>query len=65
MAFLIFGEDDGFLKFVEGVRTKVPYEFAPFVSKDRKGVDDAGRLLTEFVDPHNLLDRDVGRPRRP
>ena len=37
MAFLIFGEDDGFLKFVEGVRTKVPYEFAPFVSKRPEG----------------------------
>ncbi len=65
---LFFGEDDGFSKFMEGiqqVRLKVPNEFAPYVSKDLMGVDDAGKLLTEFVDPHNFLDRDIGRPRRP
>jgi len=50
---------------IQQVRTDVPTEFAPYVSKDLEGVDDAGKLLTEFVDPHHLLDRDAGGPQRP
>ncbi|KAF8492187.1 hypothetical protein F5888DRAFT_1619276, partial [Russula emetica] len=42
-----------------------PKEFHPYVSKDGDGIENAGKLLARFVDPRNLLDRDVERPRRP
>ncbi len=65
------GEDDRLSKFMEGIQQTTgndlnePEEYHPYVSKDGKGVEDAGKLLTEFVDPRNLLNRDKGRPRRP
>jgi hypothetical protein len=70
-----FGEVDGFPKFMEGSKqingpkdTKGPLqpkEFYPFVSKDGHGIEDAGNLLAQFVDPDNFLDRDKKLPRRP
>ena len=47
-------------------QTNSPEEFPPYVSKDGDGIENAGKLLAQFVDPHNLLDRHhVGQPRRP
>jgi hypothetical protein len=34
------------------------------ISKDQEGLDGAGKKLSEFVDPHCMLDRKEG-PRRP
>ena len=63
-----FGVDDSFPKFMEGSRQiydpKEPKEYHPYVSKDGFGIDKAGESLAGFVDPHNLLDRDEGLPRR-
>ncbi len=65
-----FSEDDSFSNFMEGIQQTTgsdlnkPEEYYPFFSKDGpgKGVEDAGKPLTEFVDPPNLLNRDKGRP---
>lgn len=37
----------------------------PHVSKDESGIENAGKLLAQFVDPDKLLDRDVEQSRRP
>jgi hypothetical protein len=42
-----------------------PKEYYPYISKDGDGIENAGKQLARFVDPHNLLDRDEGWPRRP
>jgi hypothetical protein len=42
-----------------------PKEFQPYVLEDNDGIENAGRELSQFVDPHKLLDRNAGRPRRP
>ena len=67
-----FGEDDSFPKFMEGSQQienteepKQPKGSYPYVSEDRNGVEKAGKLLAQFVDPDNLLDRDEELPRRP
>ena len=71
-AFLHFGEDDSFPKFLKDIRhtndpsyTKEPEELHPYVSKDGDGIENAGDLLAQFVDPGKLLDHDGERPRRP
>ncbi|KAH9977426.1 hypothetical protein BJV74DRAFT_156499 [Russula compacta] len=58
-------------KFMEGIQQakepgffKEPKELYPCVAKDWEGVQDAAKLLSQFVDPNNLLDRDKGLPRR-
>jgi hypothetical protein len=66
-----FGEDNSFPKFIEGSHQKdtkepeEPTELRPYVSKDGDGIEDAGKLLAQFVDPDNLLDRGEKFPRRP
>ncbi|KAF8492177.1 hypothetical protein F5888DRAFT_1806903 [Russula emetica] len=45
--------------------TKQPKKFYPYDFEDGDEAEDAGKLLARFVDPHDLLDRDEGRPRRP
>ena len=65
----LFGEDDSLPKFLEGTKQKQntngPDEFHPYVSKEGDGIVTAGRLLSRFIDPGNLLDRDRDMPRRP
>jgi len=66
-----FGEDDSFQKFTEGSRQREdtrepqPEEFYPYVSENGDGIEEEGKRLAQFVDPHKLLDRPAGQPRRP
>jgi hypothetical protein len=67
-----FDEDDSFPKFMEGSQqknsikdTEGPKEFDPYFSKEGDGIESAGKLLAQFVDPGNFLDRDKELPRRP
>jgi len=70
-----FGEDDSSPKFMKGSRQKSapkdtggpkrPEKFDPYILKDGDGIENAGKLLAEFVDPGNVLDRDKELPRRP
>jgi len=67
-----FCENDSFPKFMEGSRqknalkdTEGPNEFDMYVFEDGDGIEEAGKLLAQFVDPGNLLDRDKELPRRP
>ena len=66
----LFGEDDSFQKFTDGSQqredTKEPQPaFHPYISKVGDAIENAGKRLAQFVDPHNLLDRPAGQPRRP
>jgi hypothetical protein len=70
--FPLFGEDDSFPKFMEGSQQKEDTEgpeqleeFYPYVSEAGDGIVNAGKLLAQFIDPGNLLDRDKELPRRP
>ena len=66
--FCVFGENNRFPKFMEGSHqkdTKDPAELRPYVSKDGYGIEDAGKLLADFIDRGKLLDSKEGFPRRP
>ena len=45
--------------------SKQPKEIHPDVSKDGGGIENAAKLLAQFIDPDNLLRRKEGFPRRP
>jgi hypothetical protein len=59
--------EDNPVKVMEGIQTTAEepkVKPVQYVSKDRKGLDDAGTHLAKFIDPFNKLDRVQGS-RRP
>jgi hypothetical protein len=44
---------------------KQPTGYDPYVSKGGDEIENAGKLLAQFVDPGKFLDRDKEQPRRP
>jgi hypothetical protein len=44
---------------------KRPMGYDPYVSQGVDWIENAGKLLAQFVDPGNFLDRDKELPRRP
>ena len=75
MSLLILARTTAFPKFMKGSQqssgpddakgSKQPKGIHPDVSKDGGGIENAAKLLAQFIDPDKLLRRKEGFPRRP